>query len=101
MFDNTSFVHKIKLIMIHSQYKKETPLFKMIFDKKFRHDRYTAISTERKNFKNRTSFRSSIFEKYNDFKLDCLSHMSFESKSINKLMGSDENTKVDENLDLD
>ena len=40
LFNQIPFWERVKLQMVAFQYRKETPLFKMLFDKKFRKDRY-------------------------------------------------------------
>ena len=67
MFNQIPFWERVKLQMVAFQYRKETPMFKMLFDKKFRFERYNEILSNKKKFKNKSQFKSYIFTNFNQF----------------------------------
>ena len=81
MFNQVPFVDRVKLQLISWQYKMESPMFKMLFDKKYRYDRYQAITQKQRKFKNRSQFKSYVFSNYNDFNLDCIEYLNFLPKT--------------------
>ena len=62
-----SFLDKIKLRLVSYQYRKETPLFKMLFDRLFRYDRFYEIAINKRTYKSRFQHKSYINSKYNEF----------------------------------
>ena len=67
MFEDQSQLDQIKLQMIVYQYKNETPLFQMIFDKRYRLERYQAINDLRYKYRNKAAFKSDIFTNHSVF----------------------------------
>ena len=63
--------------MVAFQYRKETPMFKMLFDKKFRFERYNEILSNKKKFKNKSQFKSYIFTNFNQFDISWTEYMEF------------------------
>ena len=68
-------------------------MFKMLFDHKFRYDRYRAITEHRSKFKNRAQFRSYVYSNYNDFEVGSIQYMNTFPKSK-----SNNDSEPDQNL---
>mmetsp|Transcript_16566 Transcript_16566/g.14464 ORF Transcript_16566/g.14464 Transcript_16566/m.14464 type:complete len:173 (+) Transcript_16566:20-538(+) len=82
MFNQVPFWDRVKLQMTTFQYNKESPMYKMLFDHKFRYERYIAITKERNSFKNRSQFRSYIYSNYNVFPAECIEYMNFNTSLL-------------------
>ena len=46
-----TFLEKVKLKLVAFQYSKETPLFKMLFDRRFRFERFYEIAINKRTIK--------------------------------------------------
>ena len=76
MFNQVPFWDRVKLQIVTYQYKKESPMFKMMFDRKYRNGRYQLITSNEKTFKNKSQFRSHVYTNHNDFPLTCTEYMN-------------------------
>ena len=66
---------KIKLKLVELQYKKETLIFRMFFDKHFRPDRFKDIVENMDNYKNINEFRTYIINRYHAFPVNVIKNL--------------------------
>ncbi len=55
-----TFVERMKLKLVQIQYKKETLIFRMFFDKYYRPERYNTIVNKMDDYKNINEFRTHV-----------------------------------------
>ncbi|CAI2379562.1 unnamed protein product [Moneuplotes crassus] len=101
MFDQTPFWDRIKLQYAVNRYNKESPRYKMIFDHKFRYERYKFITSHSRRTKGRSKFRSLVYSKYNDFPIECIHYMNFVGTAADDPSDNNdkESSKIPESVD--
>lgn len=63
------FVDRMKLKLVSIQYRKETLIFRMFFDKYYRPERHNEICNNMDKFKNINEFRTHVIQKHYKFPL--------------------------------
>ena len=58
---------KMRLKLVQKQYKKSNLIYRMIFDKNYRPDRYNCIVNTQQKFRNINEFRTYVMSKYYTF----------------------------------
>ena len=77
MFNQMTFWDRVYLQLVSMQYRSEKPMFKMLFDHKYRPERFEFITTQQKKFRNKTLFRSYVYTNLNEFSLESTEYMKF------------------------
>ncbi len=58
--EELTFIQRMKLKLINIEYKKETLIFRMFFDKHYRPERFAAIVNKMDEYKNINQFRTFV-----------------------------------------
>ena len=73
---------KLKLVSI--QYKKETLIFRMFFDKHFRPERYNTIVNKMDDYRNINEFRTHVIQNYYKFPLSAIERLTIRPLKLGK-----------------
>lgn len=77
---NLNFIERVKLGLITNQYKKETLLYRIFFDRMYRPERFNLIMNKMDDFKNINEFRTFVMHKHSSFPYKCVQNFSFLPK---------------------
>ena len=70
------FADRMKLKLVSIQYRKETLIFRMFFDKYYRPDRYNEIVNNMDKFNNINEFRTHVIQRYYKFPLKAVKKLT-------------------------
>ena len=73
-------VQRMKLKLVSIQYKKETLIYRMFFDKYYRPERYDAIVNHMDDYRNINEFRTYVIQKFYKFPLRATEYLTFRPK---------------------
>jgi len=57
-------IDNFKMFLTKRQYNKSSIMFRLIFDKKYRPDRFNAIVNKQEKFRNKNEFRTYVMNNY-------------------------------------
>eukprot|EP00347_Sterkiella_histriomuscorum_P008306 403345593 len=78
--ENLDFIERVKLGLVKNQYKKETLLYRIFFDKMYRPERFNIIMNKMDDFNNINEFRTFVMQKFSFFPFRCIQNLSLFPK---------------------
>ena len=82
--EQLTFVQRMKLKLIQIEYRKETLIYRMFFDKHFRPERYNTIVNKMDEYRNINEFRTHVIQNYYKFPLSAIERLTVRPLKIGK-----------------